>query len=128
MTKIFTLGRSREQWGSGTEGHHRGGGLRRRGRSLVRRQDQGEESGVGRPGAGGRASGIWGRGVEGGGVGAEVGASVEGGGSGAEVGGGVEGGGVEVGQPDGTKPNFTAIRVSRRRGYSPYTRYNFCIG
>jgi hypothetical protein len=72
---------------------------------------RGEESGVKRPGARGRASGIWGRGVEGGGGGAEVGDNIEG------------GGGAEVGQSDGTKPNFTVIRVSRRRGYSPYTRY-----
>jgi hypothetical protein len=67
-------------------------------------------SGVGRPGAKGRASGIWGRNVEGGG-------------------GGVEGGGgTEVGQPDGAKPNFTAIRVLRRWGYSPYTWYIIGIG
>jgi hypothetical protein len=59
----------------------------------------------------GRASGIWGCGMEGGG-------------SGAEVGGGINGGGdAEVGQPDGAKPNFTMIRVLRRWGYSPYTRY-----
>jgi hypothetical protein len=43
-------------------------------------------------------------------------------------GGGVEGGGAEIGQPDDTKPNFTVIRVLRRRGYSPYTRYIFGIG
>jgi hypothetical protein len=36
-------------------------------------------------------------------------------------GGGIEGGGAKVGQPNGAKPNFTVIRVSRRRGYSPYT-------
>jgi hypothetical protein len=52
---------------------------------------------------------------------------VEGGGGSGE-GGGVEGGGTEVGQPDGKKPNFTVIRVSRRWGYSPYTRYIFGIG
>jgi hypothetical protein len=44
------------------------------------------------------------------------------------LGGGIEGGGAEVGQPDGAKSNFTAIRVSRRWGYSPYTRYIFGIG
>jgi hypothetical protein len=74
--------------------------------------------------------------VEGGGGGAKVGSGIEGGsvdGGGAKVGGGVEvggveGGGVEVGQPDSAKPNFTVIRVSRRQGYSPYTRYMFCIG
>jgi hypothetical protein len=38
---------------------------------------------------------------------------------GVKGGGGVEGG--KIGQPDGAKPNFTAIRVSRRRGYSAYT-------
>jgi hypothetical protein len=43
-------------------------------------------------------------------------------------GGGVEGGGAEVGQPNGVKKNFTVIRVSRRRGYSPYTRYIIGIG
>jgi hypothetical protein len=42
--------------------------------------------------------------------------------------GGFEGGGAEVRQPDGAKPNFIAIRVSRRWGYSPYTRYIFGIG
>jgi hypothetical protein len=42
---------------------------------------------------------------------------------GIEGGGGVEGGGAEVGQPNDAKPNFTMIRVLRRRGYSPYTRY-----
>jgi hypothetical protein len=48
---------------------------------------------------------------------------------GVEGGGGsVEGGGAEVGQPGGLKPNFTMIRVSRRQGYSPYTRYIFGIG
>jgi hypothetical protein len=90
-------------------------------------------------GAKSRASGIWGRGVKGGDGGTEVGGGVEGGGGGAEVEGGVEGGsGVEggcseggstkVGQPDGAKPYFATIRVSRRRGYSPYTRYIFGIG
>jgi hypothetical protein len=64
MTKIFTLGRSWEQWGSGTEGRHGGGGLRHRGCAVVGHRGRGEESGVGRLGAGGRASGIWGRGVE----------------------------------------------------------------
>jgi hypothetical protein len=44
-----------------------------------------------------------------------------------EVGGGGEGGNAEVGQPDGAKPNFTVIRVSRLWGYSPYTRYIFGI-
>jgi hypothetical protein len=77
---------------------------------------QGEESGIGRPGARGRASGIWGRGVEGGGGSTEVGDGIEG------------GGGTEVGQPDGTKLNFTMIRVSCRWGYSPYTRYIIGIG
>jgi hypothetical protein len=48
------------------------------------------------------------------------GGDVEGGGV---EGGRVEGGGAKVGQPDGAKPNFTAIRVSRRRGYSLYIRY-----
>jgi hypothetical protein len=43
-------------------------------------------------------------------------------------GGGGEGGGGEVGQHDGAKPNVTTIRVSRRRGYSPYTWYIFGIG
>jgi hypothetical protein len=92
------------------------------------RGGQASESGrrVGRPGVGGQASGIWGRGIEGGGGGTEVGGGVEGGDT--EVGSGVEGGGAEVGQPDGTKPNFTVIRVSRRRGYSPYTWYIFGIG
>jgi hypothetical protein len=79
--------------------------------------------------------------VEGGGGGAKVGSGIEGGsvdGGGAKVGGGVEVGGVEgggveggcveVGQSDSAKPNFTVIRVSRRQGYSPYTRYMFCIG
>jgi hypothetical protein len=84
------------------------GGPRRRGCAVVRRR--GEESGVGRSGARGRASGIWGRDKEGGG-------------------GGIEGGGsVEVGKPDGAKLNFTAIRVSCRRGYSPYTWYIIGIG
>jgi hypothetical protein len=81
----------------------------------------GDELGVGWPGAGGQASGIWGHGDKGGGSGAEVGGSVEGGGDGAEVGGSVVGGGAEVGQPDGAKPNFTVIRVLHRRGFSPYT-------
>jgi hypothetical protein len=44
------------------------------------------------------------------------GGSVEGGG------GGIEGGGAEVGQSDSAKPNFTTIRVSRQRSYSPYGR------
>jgi hypothetical protein len=73
---------------------------------------------------------IEGGGVEGGG--AEVGGSIER--SGAEVGsdivgggGAVKGGGTEVGQPDGTKPNFNVIRVSCQLGYSPYTRYIFGI-
>jgi hypothetical protein len=50
---------------------------------------------------------------------------VEGGGAegGVEGGGGIEGGDTEVGQPDGTQKNFTVVRVSRRRGYSLYTRY-----
>jgi hypothetical protein len=89
-------------------------GPRRRGRAVVGRR--GEESGVKRSGARGRASGIWGRGVEGGGGGAEVGGNIEG------------GGGAEVGQPDDAKPNFTVISISRRRGYSPYTRYIIGIG
>jgi hypothetical protein len=78
------------------------------------------------------------RGIEGGGGGAEVGGGVEGGGGSIEVGGGVkggsveigggiEGGGAEVGQRDGVKSNFTMVRVSHRRGYSPYTRYIFSI-
>jgi hypothetical protein len=76
--------------------------------------------------------------VEGGGGGAEGGGGVEGGGTeggggiegGGDIkgGGGVEGGGVEVGQPDGAKKNFTVIRVSHLRGYSPYTRYIIGIG
>jgi hypothetical protein len=41
--------------------------------------------------------------------------------------GSIEGGDAEVGQPDSGKPNFTVIRVLRRRGYSPYTRYIFGI-
>jgi hypothetical protein len=69
----------------------------------------------------GGGGGTKGGGVEGGGGSADVGSGIEGGG--VEVGGGVGGGGAEVGQPDGAKPNFTAIRVSRRRGYSPYTRF-----
>jgi hypothetical protein len=83
MTKIFTLGRSWEQWGSGAEGRHRGGGPRHRGCMVVGRRGRGEELGVGRPGAGGQASG--------------VGGGVEGGGGGAVVGGGIEGGDAEVG-------------------------------
>jgi hypothetical protein len=94
--------------------------------AVVGRRGQGNESGVRQSGTGGQASGIWGRGIEGGGGGTEVGGGVEGGDT--EVGSGVEGGGAEVGQPDGTKPNFTVIRVSRRRGYSPYTWYIFGIG
>jgi hypothetical protein len=39
----------------------------------------------------------------------------------------VEGGdgaeGRKLGQPDGANQNFTAIKVLRQRGYSPYTRY-----
>jgi hypothetical protein len=95
MTKIFTLGRSQEQWGSGAEGRHGGRGLRHRGRAVVGRRGHGEESGVGWPRAGGWASGIWGCDVKGGGVeggSAKVGDCVEGGGGGTEVGGGVEGG------------------------------------
>jgi hypothetical protein len=61
--------------------------------------------------------------VEDGGV---KGGSFERGGGGIE-GGGVEGGGTAVGQPDGAKPNFTVIRVSRQQGYSPYTQYIFGI-
>jgi hypothetical protein len=72
-----------------------------------------------------RAAATWGwrwrqHGVEGGGV--------EGGGGGAEVGGGVEGGGTEVGQSDGAKPNFTAIRVLCRRRYPSYIWYIIGIG
>jgi hypothetical protein len=78
-------------------------GPRRRGRAVVRR----------------RAAKSQGPGVR-----DHLGCDVEGGGDGAEVGGGVEGGGdIEVGQPDGAKPNFTMIRVSCRWGYFPYTRY-----
>jgi hypothetical protein len=133
MIKIFTLNRSGKQWAWGQ-------------RDVTGAEGQGVEgarwSGIGvRVGAksrasGGRelgaASGIWGRGAERGG--AEVSSGVEGGEGDAEVGGGGEGGGgsaevdgAEVGQPDGAKPNFTVIRVSRRRGYSPYTRYIFGI-
>jgi hypothetical protein len=46
----------------------------------------------------------------------------------AEGGGGVEGGSAEVGQPDGAQKKITVVRVSRRRGYSPYTRYIIGIG
>jgi hypothetical protein len=46
---------------------------------------------------------------------------VEGGDRGIEGGGGAEGG--KLGQPNGANQNFTVIRVSRRWGYSPYTRY-----
>jgi hypothetical protein len=46
---------------------------------------------------------------------------------GAEVGGDIEGGGAEVRQPDDAKPNFTAIRILRWPGYSPYTRYIFDV-
>jgi hypothetical protein len=55
---------------------------------------------------------------------------VEGGGAegGVDGGGGVEGGGAEVGQPDGAQIFFTVVRVSRRRGYSPYTWYIIGIG
>jgi hypothetical protein len=82
-------------------------------------------------GGGGRRSGeVTARSPEkGGSGGVEVGGDVEGGGGIIEGGGGVEGGGgAELGQPDGAKWNFTAIRVSRRRGYSPYTRDIFGIG
>jgi hypothetical protein len=120
----LTLGRSREQWGSGTEGRHGGGGPRRQGRVVVRRRGRGEESSVERPGARGWASGIWAHDIDGGST--EVGDGVEGGDSVER--GGIEVGGAKVGQPDGAKPNFTAIRVLRRRGYSPYTRYIFGIG
>jgi hypothetical protein len=89
-------------------GHTVVGGPRHRGRAVVGRR--GEESGVGRPGARGRASWIWGHGMEGGDD-------------------GVEGaGGAEGGQPNGAKANFTAIRVSHRRGYSSYTWYIIGIG
>jgi hypothetical protein len=64
---------------------------------VVGRRGRGEESGVARPGGGGRASGIWGRGVEGGGGSVEVGGGVEGGGGGTEGGGGVEVCGAEAG-------------------------------
>jgi hypothetical protein len=43
-----------------------------------------------------------------------------------EGGGGAEGG--KLGQPDAANQNFTTIRVSRQRGYSPYTRYVIGIG
>jgi hypothetical protein len=52
--------------------------------------------------------------------------SVEGGERGTEGGGGTEGG--KLGQSDGANQNFTVIRVSHRRGYSPYTRYVIGIG
>jgi hypothetical protein len=97
MTKIFTLGRSREQWGSRAEGRHGGGGPRRRGCAVVGRRGQGEDLGIGRLRAGGQASGIWGHGDKGGSSNTEVGGGVEGGGGGAEVGGGIEGGNAEVG-------------------------------
>jgi hypothetical protein len=45
---------------------------------------------------------------------------------GIEGGGSAEGG--KLGQPNGTNQNFTVIGVSRRRGYSPYTRYIIGIG
>jgi hypothetical protein len=45
---------------------------------------------------------------------------------GVEGGGGVEG--RKIGQLDGAKPNFTAIRVLRWWGYSLYTRYVIGIG
>jgi hypothetical protein len=61
-----------------------------------------------------RCSGFVDSGVEGGGVKG----GVEGGSSAYEEGGD----GTEVGQPDGAKPRDCAIRVSRQRGYSPYTR------
>jgi hypothetical protein len=81
-----------------------GGGPRRRG----------EESGVERPGAGGRVSGIWGHGVEGGGGNTEVGSDVEGGsggieGGGAEVGGGVKGGGSSAEVGDGIEVGGTEV-------------------
>jgi hypothetical protein len=120
--------------GLGAEGRHGGRGLRHRRCVMVGRRGQGEESGVGRPGAGGQASGIWGRGIEGGGSGVEVGSggtevgsgieggdteegggieggSVEGGGgveggdNSAEVGGGIEGGGVEGGGGEVVQPD-----------------------
>jgi hypothetical protein len=52
--------------------------------------------------------------VEGGGIKGDV----EGGSPAYEEGGG----GAKVGQADGAKPRDSAIRVSRQRGYSPYTR------
>jgi hypothetical protein len=120
-----------------------GRGTSRGWRAEASRAHGGRASGSGRrvgcQATGRRASGIWGCGVEGGSGEAKVGGGVEGGGSGAEVGsgveggsaevgggvmgGGVEGGGAEVGQPDGAKLNFTTIRVSCRRGYSPYTQH-----
>jgi hypothetical protein len=54
----LNLGRSWEQWVSGVEGCHGSGGPRRRGRAMVGHQGQGEELGVGRPGARGQALGI----------------------------------------------------------------------
>jgi hypothetical protein len=45
---------------------------------------------------------------------------------GIEGGGDIEGG--KLGQPNGANQNFTVIRVSRRWGYSPYTRYVIGIG
>jgi hypothetical protein len=60
-----------------------------------------------------RCSGFDHCGVEGGGGGIKGG--VEGGSLAYEEGGGI----AEVGQPDGTKPRDSTIRVSRRRGYSP---------
>jgi hypothetical protein len=51
---------------------------------------------------------------------------IEGEGRGTEGGGGIEGG--KHGQPDGANQNFTVIRVLRRWGYSPYTRYVIGIG
>jgi hypothetical protein len=105
---------------------------------VVGRWGRGEESGVGRSGAGGRAAGNWGHNIEVGGGGAEVGSGVEGGdikggGGSAEVGSGidkgnVDGGGAKVGHPDGAKPNFTTIRVLCWWGCSPYTRYVFGTG
>jgi hypothetical protein len=68
-----------------------------------------------------RCSGFSNGGIEGGGGGIEGGGvkgGVEGGSPTYEEGGGD----VEVGQPDDAKPRDSAIRVSRRRGYSPYTR------
>jgi hypothetical protein len=62
-------------------------------------------------------------GIEGGGGGIKGGGvkgGVEGGSPAYE-----EGGGAEVEQPKGVKPRDSAIRVSHRRGYSPYTRSFF---